>query len=124
MTFLPPTAAAEVVVLDAVDVAVLTWVLADHHTAGWSLSPLLAVALRSDGTIVMQGHQLWAFLRVADPEVVYDLVSANDAAFERIDVQAHQRLEAELCRQAPLTAAAMNVVMEAELIVHAAQNGD
>ncbi|MED7930473.1 hypothetical protein SMD20_40045 [Nonomuraea sp. LP-02] len=57
MTFLPPTAAAEVVVLDAVDVAVLTWVLADHHTAGWSLSPLLAVALRSDGTRSCMPHR-------------------------------------------------------------------
>ncbi|WP_336216104.1 hypothetical protein [Nonomuraea sp. LPB2021202275-12-8] len=71
----------------------------------------------------MQGHELWVLLRVADPGVLYDLAAAHDAVCERVDVQAYQRLETELYRQAPLTAAAMNAVMEAELVIRAAQDG-
>ncbi|MBF8186410.1 hypothetical protein ITP53_11760 [Nonomuraea sp. K274] len=71
----------------------------------------------------MQARQLWALLDQADPELVYDLDRTEDATPERMDTQAHHRLEATFYRQAPLTAAAMNALMDAESVLRQAEDG-
>ncbi|TDD16607.1 hypothetical protein [Nonomuraea diastatica] len=117
MKFLSAAAAAETVSVDPMDIALLTCVLADHQHTAWTLDPDLAAALEYDGLVVVQALQLWLLLGAADPELVYGLDGAEDATHERMDVHVHHRLKAALYAQAPLTAAAMNALADAEFIL-------
>ncbi|WP_327581697.1 hypothetical protein OHA25_37785 [Nonomuraea sp. NBC_00507] len=121
MSFLSAAAVAETVTVDPTDIALLTCVLADHHHTTWLLAPDLVAALDHDGPVIVQAHQFWLLLGEADPELVYDLNGAEDATHERMDVQAHHRLEPALHVQAPLTAA-MNALMDAEFLFCNAQD--
>jgi len=122
MSFLSPAAEAEMVSVDPADIALLTCVLADHQSSVWTPAPGLATALEHDEPVIVQAHQLWLLLGEADPELVYDLDGVENATHERMDVQAHHRLEAALYTQAPLTAAAMNALADAELILRNAED--
>ncbi|MFI7135782.1 hypothetical protein ACIBQ1_59765 [Nonomuraea sp. NPDC050153] len=121
-SFLSAAAAAETVTVNPADIALLTCVLADHQRTVWMPAPDLAAALNHDGPVIVQACRLWLLLGEADPELVCDLDGAEDATHERMDVQAHHRLEAALYAQAPLTAAAMNALADAEFILRDAED--